>query len=124
MQGSKCGLDSNLTEQTHAATFIRGSGIATNEAPSVGPTEPPPTRNLAAVENTDTDVAAGARYLYRVKAIRKDGVAPRSRRLVITTSGQGVRSSSADCAAKGAICTEEGRNCQIGWNSPFRGSNG
>ena len=36
---------------------------------------------------TDTDVSAGTRYVYRVKAINEAGVGPQSRRVLITTSG-------------------------------------
>ena len=40
-----------------------------------------------ATSYTDTDVAAGTKYVYRVKAINEAGVGPKSRRVVITTSG-------------------------------------
>ena len=40
-----------------------------------------------ATSYTDTDVAAGTKYVYRVKAINEAGVGPRSRRVMITTSG-------------------------------------
>ena len=40
----------------------------------------------AATSYTDTDVAAGTKYVYRVKAINEAGVGPKSRRVVITTS--------------------------------------
>ena len=36
---------------------------------------------------TDTDVTAGTLYVYRVKAINDAGVGPKSRRVMITTSG-------------------------------------
>ena len=39
-----------------------------------------------ATSYTDTGVAAGARYVYRVKAINEAGMGPKSRRVVITTS--------------------------------------
>ena len=39
-----------------------------------------------ATSYTDTDVAVGVRYVYRVKAINEAGVGPKSRRVVITTS--------------------------------------
>ena len=41
----------------------------------------------AATSYADTEVAAGTRYIYRVKAINEAGVGPRSGRAVITTSG-------------------------------------
>ena len=40
-----------------------------------------------ATSYTDRDVAAGAKYVYRVEAINEAGVGPRSRRVMITTSG-------------------------------------
>ena len=40
-----------------------------------------------ATSYTDTDVAAGTKYVYRVKAINEAGVGPKSRRVMITTSG-------------------------------------
>ena len=43
----------------------------------------------AATSFIDTDVAAGTRYVYRVKAINEAGVGPRSQRVNITTGGQG-----------------------------------
>ena len=43
------------------------------------------TRNDA-TSYTDTDVAAGTKYFYRVKAINEAGVGPQSRRVAITTS--------------------------------------
>ena len=46
-----------------------------------------PDTGSAATSYTDTDVAAGAKYVYRVKAINEAGVGPRSRRVMITTSG-------------------------------------
>ena len=46
-----------------------------------------PDTGSTATSYTDTDVAAGAKYVYRVKAINEAGVGPKSRRLVITTSG-------------------------------------
>ena len=112
------------------------TSVATNEATSAGPTEPPPApETLTAVENangsvtltwdapnddsvtgyrilrrnadagehslsvyvpdtgsgatsyTDTDVAAGTKYVYRVRAINEAGVGPKSHRVMITTSG-------------------------------------
>ena len=39
-----------------------------------------------ATSYTDTDVAAGAKYVYRVKAINEEGVGPKSRRAMIITS--------------------------------------
>ena len=39
-----------------------------------------------ATSYTDTDVAAGTKYFYRVKAINEAGVGPQSRRVAITTS--------------------------------------
>ena len=41
----------------------------------------------AATSYTDTEVAAGTKYIYRVRAINEAGVGPRSGRVVITTSG-------------------------------------
>ena len=41
----------------------------------------------AATSYTDTNVAAGTKYMYRVKAINEAGVGPQSRRVMITTSG-------------------------------------
>ena len=38
------------------------------------------------ISYTDTDVAAGTKYFYRVKAINEAGVGPQSRRVAITTS--------------------------------------
>jgi hypothetical protein len=46
-----------------------------------------PDTGSSATSYTDTDVAAGAKYVYRVKAINEAGVGPKSRRVVITTSG-------------------------------------
>ena len=46
-----------------------------------------PDTGSAATSYTDTDVAAGTKYVYRVKAINEAGVGPKSRRVVITTSG-------------------------------------
>ena len=40
-----------------------------------------------ATSYTDTGVAAGTKYVYRVKAINEAGVGPKSRRVMITTSG-------------------------------------
>ena len=39
-----------------------------------------------ATSYTHADVAAGTKYVYRVKAINEAGVGPKSRRVVITTS--------------------------------------
>ena len=39
-----------------------------------------------ATSYTDTDMAAGARYVYRVKAIKEAGVGPWSPRVALTTS--------------------------------------
>ena len=46
-----------------------------------------PDTGSAATSYTDTDVAAGTKYVYRVKAINEAGVGPKSRRVMITTSG-------------------------------------
>jgi fibronectin type 3 domain-containing protein len=40
-----------------------------------------------ATSYTDMDVAAGTKYMYRVKAINEAGVGAKSSRVVITTSG-------------------------------------
>ena len=40
----------------------------------------------AATSFTDTDVAAGTKYVYRVKAINDAGVGPQSGRVTITTN--------------------------------------
>ena len=45
-----------------------------------------PDTGSAATSYTDTEVAAGAKYVYRVKAINEEGMGPRSRRVAITTS--------------------------------------
>ncbi len=45
-----------------------------------------PDTGSDATSYTDTDVAAGTKYVYRVKAINEAGVGPKSRRVVITTS--------------------------------------
>ena len=46
-----------------------------------------PDTGSAATSYTDADVAAGTKYVYRVRAINEAGVGPKSRRVVITTSG-------------------------------------
>ena len=46
-----------------------------------------PDTGSAATSYTDRDVAAGTKYIYRVRAINEAGVGPRSGRVVITTSG-------------------------------------
>ena len=46
-----------------------------------------PDTGSGATSYTDADVAAGTKYVYRVKAINEAGVGPRSRRVMITTSG-------------------------------------
>ena len=46
-----------------------------------------PDTGSDATSYTDTDVAAGAKYVYRVKAINEAGVGPKSRRVMITTTG-------------------------------------
>ena len=46
-----------------------------------------PDTGSDATSYTDTDVAAGAKYVYRVKAINEARVGPKSRRVMITTTG-------------------------------------
>ena len=46
-----------------------------------------PDTGSGATSYTDTDVAAGTRYVCRVRTINEAGVGPKSTRVVITTSG-------------------------------------
>ena len=48
-----------------------------------------PDTGSGATSYTDTGVAAGTNYVYRVKAINEAGVGLKSRRVVITTSPAG-----------------------------------